>query len=304
MVITTIVGQREQKKRLIDFLTERFKYLPPEGWLDRINEGLFTIGNEVCSADRVLLMKEILLYNAPPFIEPYADLSYSIIFETDTFLAVNKPGNLLVHKKGSSITNNLIYQLRECHTPPFPQADIVNRLDRETSGVVLVSKEKSVLRELCDLFADRTIEKEYLAIVRGFLPHPQGTISLPLMPDPHGSIRSRQIVSKLGKSAETEYEIISSWDGYSLVRLYPKTGRTHQLRVHLASIGCPIVGDKLYGLSPEQYSQWRADPDSIVLEFPRQALHCCAVRFTFRDQHYEITAPMPEDMQKLIPYTF
>jgi len=299
VIITTHVGQREQKKSLIDYLVERFKYLTSEPWVERILEGRFTIGEEICSADRVLLLRETLLYDAPPFQEPAADLSYSIVFESDIFLAVNKPGNLLVHKKGSSITHNLIYQLRENNTPPFPEADIVNRLDRETSGVVLVSKGKDGLRELSDLFADRLVEKEYLAIVHGTPNQSCGTITLPLMPDPTGTIRSRQIVSALGKSAETLYEVIDSNNGKSLVRLFPKTGRTHQLRVHLASMGCPIVGDKLYGLSHELYAIWRKTPELIDLEFPRQALHCSAIRFEFRGKSYEITADLPNDLVDL-----
>ncbi len=303
MLISSRITQQDRGKLLVDFLGEKFKYLSPDQWVERVNEGRFSIVEQICSVDTVLHTHDILTYDAPPFVEPDADLSYSIIMETNQFLAVNKPGNLLVHKKGAAVTHNLIYQLRENHTPPYPEADIVNRLDRETSGVVLVSKEKESLRILSDLFVDRKVEKEYHAITNGIPQMHEGIIPFPLLPDPSGSIRSRQIISDEGKIAETRYRVVETWGNRALIQLFPKTGRTHQLRVHLAGIGCPIVGDKLYGMPEANYLLWRKDPSQIQLEFPRHALHCSGVTFHFSGVDYSITAPFPKDFLSLLPKT-
>ncbi len=302
MKISSQIKQGDRGKLCLEFLVEKFKYLTRDEWIERLKEGRFSIEGTLCSSETVLKQHDILIYDAPPFKEPDADLNYSIIMETDDFFAVNKPGNLLVHKKGAAVTHNLIYQLRECHEPPYPSADIVNRLDRETSGIVLISKSKDVLRHLSSLFADRLVEKVYLAVVHGVLEKSSGVIDKSLKPDPNGNIRSRQIVSDDGKHAETRYELVASWDNYSLVRLYPKTGRTHQLRVHMAHLGHTIVGDKLYGLTEDEFNLWRNDPEGFdSLEFPRQALHCCGLRFDYAGTKQQISAPLPDDIKKLIP---
>lgn len=302
MKISSLIKQGDRGKNIHDFLVEKFKYLTADEWKARLIEGRFSIADKICGPDTVLQQDDVLIYDAPPFREPDADLNYSIIMESDHFFAVNKPGNLLVHKKGASVTHNLIYQLRECHVPPYPTADIVNRLDRETSGIVLISKSKAVLPKLTALFSDRLVQKEYIAVVHGEMKQVQGVITHSLKPDPHGAIRSKQIVAEDGKSAETGFERLAVWDGYSLVKLFPKTGRTHQLRVHMLSLGHVIVGDKLYGLSEEQFNEWRKSPDSYgELEFPRQALHCCGLSFSFACEEWHIEAPLPEDMRTLIP---
>jgi len=302
MLISSRVKQHDRGKRLIDFCSEKFRYLTPEQWVERIGEGRYSIDGEVCTEDTILNKDDTLIYDCPPFIEPDADLNYSIIFENEQFLGINKPGNLLVHKKGAAITHNLIYQLREKHTPPFPTADIVNRLDRETSGVVLVSKTKDALRVLSKMFADRRVSKKYLAIVHGKPAEQSGIISEPMKPSTTGELRSKQVIAEDGKVAETRYEVVQSWGDHSLIRLFPKTGRTHQLRVHCLSLGCPIVGDKLYGLSESEFIKWRQDPEAYKdLEFPRHTLHCCAVRFQWEGSEMEITAPLPKDMSELLP---
>ncbi len=302
MLISSKIKQHERGQRCIAFLTSKFKYLTPDQWLQRIDEGRFTIEGEVCCADTVLKQDDILIYDAPPFKEPDADLNYSIITETEYFMAVNKPGNLLVHKKSAAVTHNLIYQLRENNEPPYPTADIVNRLDRETSGIVLVSKDKASLKELSSLFVEREVEKEYLAVVHGFVKEESGVITAPLKPSTEGKIRSKQIVASDGKTAETRYEVVARWENRTLVRLFPKTGRTHQLRVHMAHLGHILVGDKIYGLSEDQFYAWKDDLNTFEgLEFPRQALHCCKLTFSFQGEIQVVRAELPEDFLSIIP---
>ena len=302
MKITSIIKQQDRGVRCIDFLSNKFKYLTYDQWLDRISEGRFTIEDNVCNKDTILNIGDILVYDAPPFKEPDADLNYSVVYENEDFLAVNKPGNLLVHKKGAAITHNLIYQLREVHNPPFKNADIVNRLDKETSGIVLVSKHKDALKELIKLFSDRAITKEYIAVTYNNFTDKVGYIDVPIKKGSSEKIRSKQVVDKAGKEAYTTYKVLATWDQYALVWLSPKTGRTHQLRVHLNSIGCTIVGDKIYGLSEDEFVQWKNNPQAYKgLEFSRQALHSFRLSFTYKDNDYSIFADIPADMKSIIP---
>ena len=136
MIISSRVPQTYNGFSILDYLTERFNYLSKEQWLNRITEGKVFCNDISCSVDTIIVTDDVVAYDMPEFTEPPADLSYSIVYEDDWLLGVDKPGNLLVHHRGKSFKSNLIYHLRYLHDPPFEKAGIVNRLDRETSGVI------------------------------------------------------------------------------------------------------------------------------------------------------------------------
>jgi RluA family pseudouridine synthase len=301
MEIRSVVPPNLARVPLIDYISARFTYLKRDEWLERILENRFTVDGEVATDKTILPPKSVLVYDMPDFIEPPADLNYKIVFENDHFLAVNKPGNLLVHKSGKSFRNNLIYQLRENHNPPYPNAHIVNRLDRETSGVVLVAKDKSSLKELNELFATRSIEKKYMAVVKGELTPQYGTVLKSIAKDKDSEISYKFKVDDDGKECQTYYRTVLSKNGLSLVELTPKTGRTHQLRVHLKSLGNPIYGDKIYGMSESDYLEWRKSPtDFEGLEFNRHCLHCLSLKFEFRGESFFIEAKVSAEIMNLI----
>ena len=307
MIIMSTVPPNYKGSLLIDYLTVRFTYLTRDEWLARMYEHRVTVNDALPENPAVVLAAgDSVAYDFPDFVEPPANLDYRVIFEDDYILAVDKPGNLLVHKSGKSFRSNLIYLLR--HTSGierYARVHTINRLDRETSGIVLLAKDEDCLKKMNALLAQRSIEKEYQAIVKGVPATSPQTIIRPIGQDTASEIHYKFCIDDVnGKPSETLIETIGTLSqGYSLLRVLPLTGRTHQIRVHLASLGLPIMGDKLYGLSEKEYIAWRNSPETYGGEFPiaRQALHCNRVCFEHPVTHVEtiIEAPMPSDMQQL-----
>lgn len=305
MIITSKVPANFRNLSLIEYLSKRFTYLSHEEWLLRISESRVKINDIIADVNKIVVTDDVLSYDMPDFKEPEADLNYSIVYEDEWILAVNKPGNLLVHHQGRSFKSNLIYQLRYVHEPKYDDADIINRLDRETSGLVLVSKSKDALKKFTALFKNRSIKKEYVAIVNGMLEHETGVIDKPIGKDINSKIRSKQIVEgEKSKDAFTSFEVLERSNNYSLIKLYPKTGRTHQLRVHMLYLGYPIVGDKFYSVDEDTFFKWckKKEDHERVFGLNRQALHCSALSFIhpFTNKELTITANIPDDMMMLI----
>jgi len=214
------------------------------------------------------------------------ELPLDVIYEDDDLLAVNKPAGMVVHPSfrnaAGTILNAVLWRLRD---RPDARPGLVSRLDKDTSGVLLIALSPGAhARIQRDAKAGR-VTKEYVAIVRGTPRPAQGTIALPLRHDP--ADRRRIIVSEDGLPSETRYRVASSGDGYSLVECELVTGRTHQIRVHLAARGWPVVGDRVYG-----------SPDPSI---ERQALH--AWRMTLPHpvsrEPRRLEAPLPGDMRAL-----
>lgn len=171
----------------------------------------------------------------------------NIIFEDKNLLVIDKPAGLTVHE-GTKTKSTLVDLIAE-HNPKSPLKDerygLVHRLDKETSGVILVAKTIPNFEYLKQLFKDRKIAKEYLALVHGKITPKQGVIKIPLA---RGLVNKTKFEpSATGRIAETKYEVIEYKSGYTYLRAYPKTGRTHQIRIHFASLSYPVVGDKAYG---------------------------------------------------------
>jgi RluA family pseudouridine synthase len=308
MIVSSMVPGNVGPVSLLDYLSRRFSYLSSPAWSKRIEEGRI-LKNGLVSKNALELVNkgDCVAYDCPEFTEPPADMEYRILYEDQWIVAVAKPGNLLVHKSGRSLRSNLVYQLRYCHKPtPYPSIDAVNRLDRETSGVILLAKDKTVLAALHEAFAGRRMHKEYIAVVKGVPEKKTWTILLPIGKASPSLIHYKFAVDvDHGKNAETRVECLQPLnDNHSLLRVVPITGRTHQIRVHCAAYGLPIVGDKLYGMSEPDFLAWRSDPGlfSDQGRFPRQALHCASLSFTHPVTKKEIviTAPVPRDMTELL----
>ena len=306
MMLTSHITQKYASSSLVEYLSKRFTYLGPEQWRERIVERQVLVNEKPAQPDTGLGIGDIVSYHFPDLIEPAADINYSIVYEDEWIFAVNKPGNLLVHKAGRSITKNLAFLLRHASgNPSYASAHAVSRLDRETSGLVLFSKDLQCLKKLHRDFAAKTVTKEYLAIVHNAPKENKCTVDLAIGQDSASAVTYKfRIDQKNGKEAITHVEILSVCGSHTLVRAMPVTGRTHQVRIHLASIGCPVVGDKLYGMAESDYLAWRNDPEghASLLEFPRQALHCRRLGFVHpvTKQEMNLEAPVPEDMKGLM----
>jgi len=211
-----------------------------------------------------------------------------IIYQDDDLLATNKPAGIVVHADDHHDSGFL-----EVVQQQFPQADFLHRLDKDTSGVLLFSKNPEGHEHYKDLFRDREIQKTYLALLVGNIKNETGSVVLPIgrsSSDP----RKRVVNGKKGllREAHTDYKVIEHFgEKYSLVELYPKTGRTHQIRVHMTSIGHPVACDELYGGKRYQC------PDGAE----RQLLHARAIEFTDRNgERRKIEAEEPQDFENTL----
>jgi len=175
-----------------------------------------------------------------------------IIFENDALLLVNKPAGMVVHPSVGHYTGTLVHAALG-HSPDMEgvggevRPGVVHRLDKDTSGLILLAKNDTAHQQLQRQFKDRSVEKVYLALVDGRPPTPSGRIEAPIGRDPRHRKRMAVVHAGKGREAITIYHTIESFSEHSLLEVHPKTGRTHQIRVHLAFINCPVVGDREYG---------------------------------------------------------
>ena len=230
-----------------------------------------------------------------------------VLWEDEDALAVDKPPMLTVHPAGRHLTGTLIqkvhahYGARELPRSARPR--LCHRLDRETSGVILIGKHPRAHSTLMLQFENRQVEKEYLAIVQGSPTLDGGMVDSDIGPARASSIGIKMTTCADGLESRTDWSVVSRHPGCTLVSCRPYTGRQHQIRVHMESIGHPLVGDKLYG-PDEQYFQKAADgtltdEDLAALELPRQALHNHRLVFTSPStgERIEVRSPLARDLE-------
>lgn len=269
--------------------------------LKKLESGI-TVNGERVTVRRVLAKGDILRLTTEDLREDEnghlipEEMALDILFEDDDILALNKPPNMPTHislgHPTGTLANGVFYYFSSRGIPFVFRA--INRLDRDTSGVVLIAKNRTSAARLSGLLQSGKIRKKYIAVLNGQLSPELGEITAPIRRKPD-SIMLREICENThegGKTALTVYRVLGRGKGITVAEAEPITGRTHQLRVHFASVGCPIVGDSLYG-SAETSPTW-ADR-----QISRQALHAVSLTVDFGDRVLELRAPLCHDMALL-----
>jgi 23S rRNA pseudouridine1911/1915/1917 synthase len=293
----TILTVESGGERLDRFVSERLPTLSRAVVQRLIEEGNILVdGRERKASYRVQIDDTITVHvplPEPATAQPEA-IPLDIIFEDENVIVVNKPAGMVVHPAAGHVGGTLVNAVL-AHAPGVnvggeERPGIVHRLDADTSGLILVAKNDSALRFLQDQFKKRSVHKRYLALVEGQVTPPRGRIVAPIGRDPKHRQRMAVVTSGgRAREAVTVYRTVSNFDGYTLVQAEPQTGRTHQVRVHFAFMGFPIVGDAVYGKKKNH------------LGLTRQFLHAWKLAFTLPSgRAAEFSAPLPKDLRAVL----
>ncbi len=284
--ISTTAGPELEGVRLDHFLTERFTYQSRTGWQSIIRAGRISVNGIRVRASRRLHAGDVIEFDVQGIAEPEVDPAYSVVLERPGFLVVSKSGCLPVHPSGCYFRNTLLMLMKERYGELF----VVNRLDRETSGLVVLAKDAETAGVLSGLFASHQVEKTYLAAVFGEFPASMVVKNGWLSSDPDSPVRKKRRFTETDPGTEdaepcaTEFACLKTDGRFSLVECRPHTGRLHQIRATLCSCGFPLVGDKLYGPDDTVFLRFTeeamTDADRAALVLPTQALHAWRLRFT------------------------
>jgi 23S rRNA pseudouridine1911/1915/1917 synthase len=313
-VIELIAKHKVEGSRLDAFLATQIADCSRSLIQEAIKAGQVLVnGKRAKSSYRVRYDDRIRVQLPPPTHDlPVAeDIPLQVLYEDEYLAIINKPANMVVHPaKGhwsGTLVNAILHHFDDLSDVNGDQrSGIVHRLDRDTSGAILIAKEEQTHRDLSLQFELRKVFKEYHALAQGVLDRDSDYIEGRIVRHPHDRIKMAITNDEAeGRDACTYYEVIERFRGYTYVRLHPRTGRTHQIRVHLLSIGAPVVADKVYssrdslrmsdivpGIDPLE--------DEVILH--RQALHAHRLRFTHPrlKKIIEAEAPLPEEFQRAL----
>ncbi len=295
--VLQIVHNNESIERIDRALTTQFPNYSRSYFQQLIFDKCVALnGAIVTKPSMTLKMGDIIEVTLPPVRElgalplPAHDLGVSILYEHEDFLIICKPASLLVHAPHTqsdivTLVDWLVHTFKELKSVGYAdRPGIVHRLDKDTSGLLIVPRNNQAHAHFSNLFAQRQIQKKYLAVVSG---NPVESGSIDLTIGRHPTLKHKMApVQGHGREALTHYKVIEYFKDAALLEVSPVTGRTHQIRVHCAALGHPILGDTTYGTEHPSIN--------------RQALHAYRLSFEYKEHYYAFSYTMPEDMQALI----
>jgi 23S rRNA pseudouridine955/2504/2580 synthase len=292
------VGEDGAGQRIDNYLMKRLKGVPKSHVYRILRSGEVRVNKGRASADRRLALGDQV--RVPPVRvaqkdddRPVPGREFSLIFEDDALIVIDKPAGVAVHG-GSGVSFGVIEQIRQAR-PTARFLELAHRLDRETSGLLLIGKKRSALTRLHDLFRDGGIDKRYLALVKGHWRDLLRNVKLPLLKYLTAEGERRVRVSPEGKEAHSIMRLKGSWKtlwgDFSLLEVELRTGRTHQIRVHLAHLGFPIAGD-------EKYGDFALNRDLQKVGLKRMFLHAASMRLPhpISGEVLVLTAPLSQEL--------
>ena len=264
-----------------------------------IKDGYVTVdGEPVHKTGKTLVLGNVLQVRVPPptptTLVPESIL-LDIVYESEDVIVVNKPAGMVVHPASGHTSGTLVHAAL-AHAPEMEgiggegRPGIVHRLDKNTSGIIILAKNDTTHRQLQEQFRSRDVEKIYLALVDGKPPSPTGRIEAPIGRDPSHRKQMAVVVLQKGRQAISEYRTLETFPQHTLLKIHPITGRTHQIRLHLSYLGCPIVGDTTYGRR------------KTSLPTDRHFLHAYRLKIKLPgdDQPHTFEAPLPEELERIL----
>jgi 23S rRNA pseudouridine1911/1915/1917 synthase len=304
-----IVGDDAAGARLDSFLASLFHEVSRTRIQRAIEDGDIIVNDRVVKSSYRLRAGdqiEIDLPEPPPVELTPEPLPLSIVFEDDDLVVVDKPSGMVVHPgagiESGTLANALVHHFNELSgSAGRIRPGIVHRIDKETSGLLIVAKNDLAHEKLSDQFRDRLVFKMYIALVYGRMSQRRGEIEARIGRSPHNRTRMAVLAGGAGRPAHTLFEVSETYNEFTLLKVQIKTGRTHQIRVHMAHIGHPIVGDATYGQGRENMVR-DAHTRSRVRGLGRHFLHSAHLGFTHprTGEHMEFTSPLPAELREFL----
>ena len=236
------VDSRAAGQGILDYLSRRYRHSTEDEWRDRLDEGLVLLDGSRISAHTLLRAGQMLVWHRPPWDEPDVPLCYAILFRDRTLLAVAKPNGLPTLPAGGFLQHTLLALVQSS----YPQATPLHRLGRGTSGIVLFARTTHARKVLHRAFRQNEIMKVYRALVVGHPKQDTFTIDVPIGPMPHPGLGRVHAACATGRQADSHVKVLDRGEEHSLLEVKIATGRPHQIRIHLAAAGHPLIGDPLY----------------------------------------------------------
>ena len=294
-----LVGQRVDKA--LAQLIDGHSRSTIQNW---IKKGLVMLDDETPKQKDKVFGGELLEVNVPEIRQgewEAQDIAIDIVFEDEDMMVVNKPSGLVMHpgagNPDGTLLNALLYHFPQSRQ--LARAGIVHRLDKDTSGLMVVAKTEAARLGLTAQLVDHSLHREYLALTNGQVIS-GNTVDEPIARDKYD--RRKMAINMMGKEAITHYRVDSRYRHHTLLRVQLETGRTHQIRVHMNHIGFPLVGDPVYGRRLAISSDCHSELEAQLRSFKRQALHATRIEYMhpIKDEHQSWERPLPDDMQLLV----